>query len=596
MIDKIPIFIIFKNQKEWTKTCLSYLKKNTPRDKYFLVLINNGSAPIFVKEIKEFLDGEDVFVNFDSPVTVGYAYNFSVNKYAKNSKYFITLHNDVLVTSGWLDELLDCSTLLNDRDEIFTAISSRTNYAYIGSPVAFDEDARDVFLKHKNNTKAVHSEEGIEEILDKTYENFGGLEKYKSIINRDYQNKFKISDELNSFCTLFNTSIFFGLGMFCDEFIQSGAECKLLDYLAKKKSCFSILSLGCYVHHNGNTTNDAFGHHFGDEFKEDDNLLKEKITKIEDEEKIKIRFNIKYLKEKMSMLVLRDSGIGDIIMTMFSLQGLKRRFDNIEITFGTDSKYFSFVKRFSCIDRVIPISFDKEEILDKNKIERITADYYQKFDIVVNLIRYFEMFNKFSNDHRINQAYIYIRDTIDKLGASCNFDPIFPEFSFSKSDRSISLGKVGICPLGSCDLRSIPRSVFERIVRIESKNKQILILGEENIPLKIENINRENVVDLSGKTSLDELISAIGSCDYVYTSDSGNFHIAGLLGVPCRAFFGSIDPQKRTFSQFTGKNIETIYYKKGMECVPCNDVGCKGIYCMNYSDEEIEKIVLGMPL
>ena len=601
---KIPIILVFENQREWTKVCIRFIRKNTPRDLYQLIVIDNGSVSHISKEIQKKTEEEpdDVFMSFDVPVTMGYVYNFAIEKYIGDSKYFVTLHNDTLVTEGWLEEMLRCARNLEERGEVFSGVSPRTNYAYIGSPVMHDEEVRDVFIKYKTNNKINCSEEEILNVISETYSEYGGLEKFSKTIMDNNLEKFSISGELNGFCTLLPTEIVKEIGSFEDCFVQAGPEFKIYDHLTKKKAYFPSLSLGTYVHHNGNTTNDGFGRNFRENFEDCDFTVREKIKEIEEKEKDKIKFNIKFLKEKTNLILIRDKGFGDIIMSLFAVQGLKDKIPNMDVVCAIDPEFLGLIRGFVCVDSVIP--FDSKGMsYTKSNIRDIDLDYIEKFDIVLNLIKRFEMFNRESREHRIIQSFNYLKEVLKEKGICVDFKPTVPKYELTsrqieyKNNLPASdLPRIGILPQGSCAIRSLKRDVFQKIIEIESKNKQVIILGQENIHINLENIDEKNILNLSGeKAKVDDLVPIIGSCEYIYTTDSGGFHIAGILGVPCRAFFGTFDPSERD-GYYSSSDQNTIYYKKELDCVPCNDVGCSLIPCMDYADEDIEKIVSGMPL
>ena len=73
-----------------------------------------------------------------------------------------------------------------------------------------------------------------------------------------------------------------------------------------------------------------------------------------------------------------------------------------------------------------------------------------------------------------------------------------------------------------------------------------------------------NAEDLTGKTSLNELIEQIRSLRVLLTNDTGSMHLADCLGVPLVAVFGSTEPR------LTGPRSPTsIVLRHQVECSPC---------------------------
>ena len=75
---------------------------------------------------------------------------------------------------------------------------------------------------------------------------------------------------------------------------------------------------------------------------------------------------------------------------------------------------------------------------------------------------------------------------------------------------------------------------------------------------------RNDCINLAGETSLKEAIAAISRCDLFISNDSGLMHLAGALGIPLVAIFGSTNP--RTTSP-VGERSVVIH--KDVPCSPC---------------------------
>jgi len=576
---KIPIFVMYHNQKEWSELCLEYLQKNTNKNLYELILINNGSSINLNTNIKY------KKVDFKEPVGVSFAYNEAIEKYAKNSKYFIILHNDVLVTPKWLKKMLKCA---NNIDRDFSAIFPRTNYATSDTPSKHDEEIKEIFCKNKIGNKKLILKENIYDNLSNTYND--GIEGYCDNTTGNFQSetgRYCVSDELCCFCTLFNSENFFNNNMFDTDFLNVGGEAKLLHYLSVTKyNIYPIHLLEVFVHHNGNTTSDMLGHDFKAEEQESESILKKKIQEIEKKEILKKKQNTFFLKDKSNMLVVRSIGIGDIIISLFCLSFLKKIKPKIHITYATHLDFMNFVSNFDCVNKVIPFS---ETDFSKQL-------YKDKFDIIFDWSN--ENLEKKTQSKHLHRFDLILSLLNKNLGDKSWFNGIkkdsltIPKYCLKKNkeipNRNNNLPLIAISPSGTTPIRSMPDELLRNIIKIESTNKQIIILGKEKIDIESEYMY--NVINLSGKTKLEEIPEIISLCDYVYTTDSGVLHIAGILEIPTRSFFGSIDSKLRT-GLYKENEKNKIYCKKELPCVPCNDVGCSEIYCMKYTKEEVEKII-----
>ncbi len=81
---------------------------------------------------------------------------------------------------------------------------------------------------------------------------------------------------------------------------------------------------------------------------------------------------------------------------------------------------------------------------------------------------------------------------------------------------------------------------------------------------KVQQSSKNKLVNLAGETNLKEAISLIARCNLFISNDSGLMHVAGALGIPTVAIFGSTNPV--TTSPVGEKNI--IINKK-VNCNPC---------------------------
>jgi heptosyltransferase-2 len=74
----------------------------------------------------------------------------------------------------------------------------------------------------------------------------------------------------------------------------------------------------------------------------------------------------------------------------------------------------------------------------------------------------------------------------------------------------------------------------------------------------------------AGHTNIGELIALLSLCDGFIGNDSGCMHLAGALGIPTLAIFGSTDPNR---TGPMGPKTRVIYRK--LECSPCLARTCR---------------------
>lgn len=590
---KTPIFFMFQNQKNWTEKSLEYLFKFTEEDEYELILINNGSSKKICSSIVSFCkENIDKFelVNYDKECGVSYAYMEAIRKYGLE-RNFVILHNDCFVTKDWLKILKEKEQFLSINEEVsFSCIFPRTNYSTEGTPSCFDNEIKKDFCEKKLSNKSFYTKEDISDNLDEVYYRHSSLEEYSEKIKAENSSKYKIVEEMCIFCTLFNYEAFSNAGGLDEDFIKKGCEAKLLNENLMGNNFYSIMALDCFVHHHGNLTTGGSGRDFSFDFDMSEKLLNEKRIKFLEERKSKVERFTK-LSKGCLILIMREGGIGDIIMSMFAVESIKKMYPKTSISYMTDEKNMMFVKGFKCVDQVLPLNFNYNiEYEKKEKIKDFSNDeFVSRFDIIYNWIKSVEYFDK-RDIHRIEKFLSFTE--IEGLR------PIKPEYNIEnfseKRMRHIDtmflekMETVAICCDATCKIRSFSKEVYEKIIELEAKKgKRVLVLGN-NEALDMTKYNK-NVIDLGFSLKIEELPYLIKKCDYIYTPDTGLFHIASLVGVKSKAFFGSINPDLRDGGYYGIQNA--IYYKKELPCVPCRDMGCKEIPCMKYSEEQIMEIV-----
>ncbi|MCK4947366.1 MAG: lipopolysaccharide heptosyltransferase II [Candidatus Aureabacteria bacterium] len=96
---------------------------------------------------------------------------------------------------------------------------------------------------------------------------------------------------------------------------------------------------------------------------------------------------------------------------------------------------------------------------------------------------------------------------------------------------------------------------------------EVVLVGSENDRDVCGSVNRQvsgNIIDMSGKTTIKQLIALLKKMDLLITNDTGTMHLASALGIPVIAVFGSTD--NRATSPVTGK-VKIV--KNDVSCSPC---------------------------
>ena len=145
----------------------------------------------------------------------------------------------------------------------------------------------------------------------------------------------------------------------------------------------------------------------------------------------------------------------------------------------------------------------------------------------------------------------------------------------------------------------IDKELVKLIEYLSEKNKKVVLVGSKEESLLIsktlKKVNKKhfkNILDLSGRISVEELIVLISKLKLFIAFDGGPMHIASSMDTPVIALFGHENP---TRYKPLSKNI--VIYKK-QNCSPCakpyenKEPTCKKPICLkNISFEDVKKAI-----
>lgn len=142
-------------------------------------------------------------------------------------------------------------------------------------------------------------------------------------------------------------------------------------------------------------------------------------------------------------------------------------------------------------------------------------------------------------------------DVFEVLGFPINLDsPSFPPKANLNQKLLEIIGltdkkRIAIAPFAAHESKMYPLNLMEQVIETLSKNHQILLFGggkkESELLSGIEQ-KFDNVINLASKLTLDEELDVISNCDLMLSMDSGNAHIAAMLGIKVVTLWGVTHP------------------------------------------------------
>jgi ADP-heptose:LPS heptosyltransferase len=195
---------------------------------------------------------------------------------------------------------------------------------------------------------------------------------------------------------------------------------------------------------------------------------------------------------------------------------------------------------------------------------------------------------KFQQLKTTHQRYA---DVFEKLGFSVDLsNPMFPKKeTLSLKVSNITGGKInkwiGIAPFAAHESKMYPLDLMEQVIAHLSKSYKVILFGGGSNEIGILNTleNKfQNTINIAGKLTLEEELNLISNLDVMLSMDSGNAHIAAMLGIKVVTIWGVTHPYTG-FAPFNQpEDYRLLSDRKQFPLIPTSVYGNK--YPENYNE------------
>ena len=328
------------------------------------------------------------------------------------------------------------------------------------------------------------------------------------------------------------------------------------------------------------------------------------------------------------ILVIRLSAMGDVAMIVPVLSAFTAQYPEIKITVLTRVFFTPFFRDLPNVT-VFPVEvkgkhkgvfglFKLSKVLKKLEVDAI-ADLHNV--LRSNILKFFFFGKQFSQIDKgrtekkdlvsgkifqqLKTTHQRYADVLDRLGFKLDLsNPIFPNKSILNKKTQGLVGQdskkmIGIAPFAAHEGKMYPLDLMRTIIVELSRDYKIILFGggaKEIVILNDFEENLDHVISIAGKLSLDEELDVISNLEVMLSMDSGNAHIAAMLGVKVVTIWGVTHPFAG-FAPFNQPENYTILSDRNQfPKIPTSTYGNK--YPKNYeevsrsipSEEVIEKI------
>lgn len=274
------------------------------------------------------------------------------------------------------------------------------------------------------------------------------------------------------------------------------------------------------------------------------------------------------------ILVIRLSAMGDVAMCIPVLRAFTQQYPDIKITVLTRRFFTPFFRDLPNVT-VFPAEvkgkhkgvfglYKLSKELKKLKIDAI-ADLHNV--LRSHILKFFflgkpciqidkgrvEKKALVSGEkfHQLKTTHQRYADVFHALGYSIDLsNPIFPKKTVLNQKIKTLIGSnskitIGIAPFAAHEGKMYPLASMKDVIKTLSKDYKVILFGggkkEIDILKDFEN-TFENVVSVAGKLLLEEELDIISNLNIMLSMDSGNAHIAAMLGIKVVTIWGVTHP------------------------------------------------------
>ncbi|NOX90061.1 MAG: glycosyltransferase [Calditrichaeota bacterium] len=217
---EVSIIMLTFNALEYTKKCVRSILEHT-KIPYEIIFVDNGSTDGTVEYLNSLLKEHSYFKAIFNKKNKGFAYGNNQGARIAGGKYLLFLNNDVLVSDGWLNDLVSAI----EKDEKIGMVGPITN-----------------------------SISGLQRVVDIPYKDETGFHRFARQVSEVNRNKITPRRRIAGFCMLMPARLFKELKGFDKNFGTGNFEDDDLCIRVRNRKYAIMVHEGVFIHHYGSQT------------------------------------------------------------------------------------------------------------------------------------------------------------------------------------------------------------------------------------------------------------------------------------------------------------------------------------------------------
>jgi len=274
-----------------------------------------------------------------------------------------------------------------------------------------------------------------------------------------------------------------------------------------------------------------------------------------------------------TLLVIRLSAMGDVAMTVPVIRALCMQYPFLKITILTRPFFKPFFRDLPNVTVChANLKTEHKGFLGLFKLSRVLKK--QGVDAVADLHgvlrthvlklfflgKPFVQINKGRKEKKalvegkhfkaLKNTHTRYADVFARLGYPVDLTkPIFPDkvvlgngiLKYIGDIKTLKI--VGIAPFAAHEGKMYSLNLMKEVIDVLSKKHTILLFGggEKEITI-LKSLEQDNVISLAGQLSLNQELDVMSNLDLMLSMDSGNAHMAAMLGVKVVTIWGVTHP------------------------------------------------------
>ncbi len=272
------------------------------------------------------------------------------------------------------------------------------------------------------------------------------------------------------------------------------------------------------------------------------------------------------------ILIIRLSAMGDVAMTVPVIRAFTQQYPEVKITVLTRTFFEPFFRDIN------NVSVYKADVKGEHKglfglwrlaraLKKLEIDAVADFHNVLrsNILKRFlkapfyqidkgreekkalvsgKLFKPLKSTH---MRYAYV---LERIGYKIDLSsPSFPKPIVLDEVLQAYIPKhrpsIGIAPFATYESKVYPLELMQKVIEELSQLYTIVLFGGGEVELeRLDAIDKtyENVVSVAGKLTLEEELNLMSNLDLMLSMDSGNAHIAAMLGIKTLTIWGVTHP------------------------------------------------------